>query len=185
VVAEAPDAAFASGGRPATLIRLEGFPSSVDDRASKLSALAGRLGEIGVLEGEASDALWKAVRDVEAFGTTSYPVWRVSVAPTRGPSVIAALRANHTLRHFYDWSGGLLWIEAEDAGDDGLAREIRKAVAAAGGGHATLIRGSPALRSAVAPFEPQPEPLAALTRRLKEQFDPRNILNPGRMVPGL
>ncbi len=69
-------------------------------------------------------------------------------------------------------------------GSDGLAREIRIAVAAAGGGHATLMRASPALRSAVAPFEPQPEPLAALTQRLKAQFDPNGILNPGRMSAG-
>ena len=48
------------------------------------------------------------------------------------------------------------------------------------------MRGSPALRTAVPPFEPQPEALAALSRRLKAQFDPRGILNPGRMprAPG-
>jgi len=34
-------------------------------------------------------------------------------------------------------------------------------------------------------FQPQPEPLAALTRRIKEGFDPRAILNPGRMYPGV
>jgi glycolate oxidase FAD binding subunit len=47
------------------------------------------------------------------------------------------------------------------------------------------MRGSPALRTAIAPFEPQPAALAALSRRLKEQFDPRRILNPGRMVAGV
>ena len=31
-------------------------------------------------------------------------------------------------------------------------------------------------------FEPQAGPLAALSARLKEQFDPQGILNPGRMV---
>jgi glycolate oxidase FAD binding subunit len=34
-------------------------------------------------------------------------------------------------------------------------------------------------------FEPQPAPVMALTRRLKETFDPEGILNPGRMYPGL
>jgi glycolate oxidase FAD binding subunit len=47
------------------------------------------------------------------------------------------------------------------------------------------MRGSPALRSAVPPFEPQPKPLAALSKRLKAQFDPRGVLNPGRMVAGV
>ena len=112
------------------------------------------------------------------------PVWRVSVAPNNGPTVVAALRKSHAIRYFYDWSGGLIWIEVADGGPHGLAREIRTAVATVGGGHATLMRGSPALRTAVPPFEPQPEALAALSGRLKAQFDPRGILNPGRMVAG-
>jgi len=184
VVAEVPDAAFSSGSKAATLIRMEGIAASVDYRAEKLTALLGRLGQVAVLEGEASGAVWRAVRDAEAFGATSNPVWRVSVAPSAAPSVIAALTDQHAIRYYYDWSGGLIWIDVEDGKDDALAREIRIAAAMAGGGHATLMRGSPALRSAVAPFEPQPEALAALSRRLKAQFDPKNILNPGRMAVG-
>jgi glycolate oxidase FAD binding subunit len=182
VAAEVPDATFASGGRAATLLRLEGFAPSVDFRAQKLTSAVGRLGEVTVLEAEASAAIWRAVRDAEPFGSTTHPVWRVSVAPSAGTTVIGALKDNHPIRYFYDWSGGLIWIEAADAGPHGLAREIRTAVAAVGGGHATLMRGNPALRAAVPPFEPQPGPLAALAARLKEQFDPRGILNPGRMV---
>jgi glycolate oxidase FAD binding subunit len=184
-VAEIPDAAFAAGGKAATLLRLEGFESSVDYRAEKLTGLVGRSGPVAVLEGEASEALWRSVRDAEAFGAHATPLWRVSVAPKAGPAVIAALEGRHGIRHYYDWSGGLIWIEVEDKAEDGLARAIRVAVATAGGGHATLIRGTPALRTAIAPFEPQPEPLAALTRRLKQQFDPRGILNPHRMGAGL
>ncbi len=186
LVAEVPDAAFASGGRTATLIRLEGIAPSVDYRAEKLTALVGRLGEVAVLEGAQSEATWRAVRDVSVFGTTANPVWRVSVAPSAGPMVVAALLdADRAIRHFYDWSGGLVWIEVEEEASDGLARAIRAAIAAAGGGHATLIRGNPALRSAISPFEPQPEALAGLSQRLKEQFDPRRILNPGRMSAGI
>jgi glycolate oxidase FAD binding subunit len=154
----------------------------VDFRAQKLAAAIGRLGEVAVIEGDAAEAAWRAVRDVAVFGSTTHPIWRVSVPPSAGPTVVEALTENHAIRHFYDWSGGLIWIEAVDPGSHGLAREIRTAVAAVGGGHATLMRGSPALRSAVPPFEPQPGPLAALSHRLKEQFDPRGILNPGRMV---
>jgi glycolate oxidase FAD binding subunit len=184
LVAEVPDVAFACGGKAATLIRLEGFAPSVDYRAQKLTSAIGRLGSVAVIEGEASDATWRAMRDAVVFGASGLPVWRVSVAPNAGPKVVAALRASHTFRHFYDWSGGLVWIEVGEPAEDALANEIRAAIAANGGGHATLMRGSAALRAAVAPFEPQPDPLAALARRLKEQFDPRGILNPGRMAAG-
>ena len=47
---------------------------------------------------------------------------------------------------------------------------------------ATLVRGDAELRARIPVFQPQPAPLAALSARLKNQFDPRGILNPGRMV---
>ena len=53
------------------------------------------------------------------------------------------------------------------------------------GGHATLIRASEATRAAVEVFQPQPTPLAALTARVKDSFDPKRILNPGRMYAGV
>jgi glycolate oxidase FAD binding subunit len=34
-------------------------------------------------------------------------------------------------------------------------------------------------------FEPQEAALAALTRRVKESFDPNSVLNPGRMWAGV
>jgi glycolate oxidase FAD binding subunit len=71
--------------------------------------------------------------------------------------------------------------------EDGGATVIRDAIRGADGrgtGHATLIKGSPELRRSVPVFEPQPPPLAALAGRIKESFDPRRLLNPGRMVEG-
>src|SRR5919108_203349 len=50
-----------------------------------------------------------------------------------------------------------------------------------GTGYGTRVKASPGLRRAVAGFEPQPLPLAALSRRVKEALDPAYILNPGRV----
>ena len=84
---------------------------------------------------------------------------------------------------FLDWGGGLFWVAAIEPGDGGAATiraRGRRARRPCDPG-----RGSPALRAAVPVFEPQPAPLAALSRRVKEGFDPRRILNPGRMVEGV
>ena len=66
--------------------------------------------------------------------------------------------------------------------DDPAAEALRRLIRAAGGGHATLVRAAAQWRAAVPAFEPQPAALAALSARLKEQFDPQGILNPGRMA---
>jgi glycolate oxidase FAD binding subunit len=48
-----------------------------------------------------------------------------------------------------------------------------------------MIRAAETTRATVPVYQPQPEPLAALTRRVKESFDPKHVLNPGRMYEGV
>ena len=82
-----------------------------------------------------------------------------------------------------DWAGGLIWV-ALPASDDAGAALMRRAVAATGG-HATLIRAPAAVRAAADVFAPQDAAVAALTKRVKESFDPKGVLNPGRMWAGI
>jgi glycolate oxidase FAD binding subunit len=83
----------------------------------------------------------------------------------------------------YDWAGGLLWL-ALAASDEAGAARIGRAVAAAGG-HAILVRAPASMRAAIDVFTPQEVGLAALTKRVKEGFDPKGVLNPGRMWAGV
>jgi glycolate oxidase FAD binding subunit len=110
----------------------------------------------------------------------------VSVAPSRGGELGEAIARRLDTSWYLDWAGGLVWAAIAGA-EDGGAAVIRSAIRGADGrgtGHATLIKGSPELRRSVPVFEPQSPPLAALACRIKESFDPRRILNPGRMVEG-
>jgi glycolate oxidase FAD binding subunit len=169
--------AGASAAGPRTLLRLEGPAPSVAARAAALRQELAEFGAIELLDDAASHELWRSVRDVLPVAAPGAAVWRVSVAPTEGPALAARVAKAHETRHFFDWGGGLVWLAVTGA-DDGGAGTIRGALA---GGHATLIRAPGALRAAVPPFEPQPEALAALSARVKTQFDPRRILNRGRM----
>jgi glycolate oxidase FAD binding subunit len=68
--------------------------------------------------------------------------------------------------------------------DEPDAGSIRRAVEATGG-HATLVRAPAALRASIDVFEPQSAGLRALSKRVKDGFDPRGVLNPGRMWAGV
>jgi glycolate oxidase FAD binding subunit len=171
---------LASYGFSCTLLRLEGFRPSVLYRARHLADHFGKGRETVRIDDSASIELWRAVRDVEPFADRGNVLWRISCTPSRGPDIIDALRADLRFRHFYDWSGGLLWIELADDAPDVGAGPIRGAVRSLGGGHATLIRSQDP-DPGISRFEPQPEALAALSARLKRSFDPLDILNPGRM----
>lgn len=166
-------------GRGATLLRLEGFGPSVDYRFGRLASLLAGHGSSERLEEAPSRTLWREIRDCMPFADgTDRPVWRISMTPGEGHRMVMALRMQAAVDAFYDWQGGLIWLRMEA---DPEAATVRDLVARFGGGHATLMRASQAIRAATEIFQPQSPALAALSRRLKEQFDPMGILNPGRM----
>jgi len=166
----------------AAALRLEGPTISVDARRDDLRAAFACSGASFELLAEAqSRAFWRELRDAAPLAACAGQVWRASVAPTDGFSVVDALRrsAAPLVAHFYDWAGGLLWLCVTEA-PDARAASLR-AIVDALGGHATLIRASAEVRACVDVFHPQPPALAALTKRVKESFDPAHILERGRL----
>jgi glycolate oxidase FAD binding subunit len=182
-----PVAEAFSGGRALTALRLEGVAPSVAHRTAALQAILEPFGEIAVCEQMVSRGLWRAVRDVTAFACSrtgaDQPLWRISTAPSKGPELARLVAAGAKAEVMFDWAGGLIWALLPPS-DDAGAGVVRSAVAACGG-HATLIRASASARAAAAVFEPQGAALAALTKRVKDAFDPKRVLNPGRMWAGL
>lgn len=168
-----------------TMIRIEGFAGSVADRLDKLTTALAAFGEAEILPAEESVSVWGVVGDLEALGASpDAAVWKVSVKPSDGPAVAAVARAAFDCRVLYDWGGGLVWIAIADGGDDVGAAILRNAIKPLGG-HATLVRAPDAVRLAVDVFTPPSAPLMTLARKLKSEFDPAGILNPGRMYAGL
>ena len=163
-----------------TAIRIEGPGQSVEYRCAALRAQLGGFGPTEELHGQNSAAFWSEVRDVLPFAGTGDTriVWKISVPPSDGARIAASLDAET----FMDWGGGLIWLAVDAA--DGDHEAVRAAMADCGG-HATLIRAPVELRAAIAVFQPQEPGLARLSAGLKASFDPRGVLNPGRIYAGV
>ena len=162
--------------------RLEGIAPSVAYRRGKLASLLKEFGAAGTLPEKQSAKRWQAIRDVAPLAARPERcLWRLSVAPTEAPRVAAQIAAGIDARWFYDWGGGLVWLDIPSTDDAGAAM-VRGAVAQ---GHATLVRAPDPTRLAVPVFQPQEAALAALAARIKQAFDPAQILNPGRMYRGV
>lgn len=149
-------------------LRIEGFADSVAYRAGELARLLVRFGLPLRLEADESRAFWVGVRDVAPFHGRAGDVWRVVVKPSESP-VVAALGES-----LIDWGGGLVWVLVPEGVD------LRARMGAVPG-HATLVRASVTTRARIAPFPPEPAPVAALARAIRTRFDPRGILNAGIM----
>ena len=161
--------AVADGGAAATAIRLEGPAVSLDHRLTTLrqalpAAASARLAE------DESAALWREVRDVAPLlpSGKDTPVWRLTVPPATAPAV---LDANPARAWLCDWAGGLIWLVPDDA----------NAAPTLAAGSFALVRAGAAARTHLPAFSPLDPPLARLTRKVKAQFDPKGVLNPGRL----
>ena len=167
-----------------TVLRLEGFAPSVQHRKAALAKLMKEFGPVSLIDEKESRALWRSIRNVQPFAAEaarSRPLWRISVAPSKGYEIAAAITP--AAQMFYDWAGGLIWVAMPFAAEPDAAA-IRGATAALGG-HATLVRATTAVRAAMDVFAPEEPALHALTKRVKESFDPKAVLNPGRMWAGV
>ncbi|MTW12549.1 glycolate oxidase subunit GlcE [Pseudoduganella eburnea] len=129
--------------------------------------------------GEAVDdgaTFWSALRDQRAdfFATAeggAAEMWRLSVPSTASALVMRG-------EQLIEWGGAQRWLRV----DRGVADDIRR-VAAAAGGHATRYRVESAdLGAGAGAFHPLAPAIARIHERLKAAFDPAGIFNCGRMV---
>jgi len=185
-----PLAALGASGQATTLVRLEGIAASAAHRATSLSQALSAYGTVEQLADDASLAIWAGLRDVAPFAANgargAWPVWRIVCPPASGGGLGQALAQDSGGEVIYDWGGGLIWLAvppSENAKPDAQAALVRDRVEAAGG-HATLIRAPEEVRRTIDVFQPQAVGLAALGERVRKSFDPKSILNRGRMRRG-
>jgi glycolate oxidase FAD binding subunit len=144
------------------LVRLSGSAAAVQHAVQRLG------GE--PLAPDVAAAVWFKLREhSDAWFAGDAPLWRLSV-PSTAPSL--TLPGSQTI----EWGGALRWLRAS------LSAEVVRAQARDYGGHATLFRGGD--RSAGV-FTPLAHGVMSIHQRLKEEFDPARIFNPGRMYAQL
>ncbi|WP_291687172.1 FAD-binding protein [Bradyrhizobium sp.] len=169
-----------------TLLRLEGIAASAAHRAAALGKLLAPFGAAQTIEDAASAVIWGSIRDVLPFAAGgavgAWPVWRIVCPPAAGGALGEQLARDAGGEVIYDWGGGLIWAALPPKPDAQAALVRRHANAV--GGHAMLLRASDEVRRNVDVFHPQRAGVAALSERVRQSFDPRSVLNRGRMIRG-
>ncbi len=163
-------------GHPVTMIRLEGFEVSIDYRTRELTRRLAKFGDVVVERDPVrTQAGWQFVRDVELFeAAKGGDVWRVSTRSRDAAALVDMVRRSYEIDVVYDCGGAVLWIRTRESID-------LRALIGPLPGHATLIRTSDANKRRYGVFHPQDAILARLSEAVRQEFDPRNLLNRGIM----
>jgi glycolate oxidase len=182
------------------LIELDGNPRAIEKEAERVSAICGGLGgEMTVAEDEAArEKIWEARRAISPalFHLKPAKISEDIVVPrNRIPDMLKALRE-------ISRESGILIVSFGHAGDGnihvnlmidrnntseyerarGLIREIFRVTLELGG----TISGEHGVGLTKSEFISMeiPEAELALMKKIKQVFDPHNILNPGKIFPG-
>jgi len=137
-------------------------------------AVAAACAHIGGEPQNDADDFWTSLREHSHPFFQTKPLWRLAVPPTTPPLGLG--------RTLIEWGGGQRWIA-----DTSITTHQARQSASAAGGHATLFRraGQGDHVPADGVFHPLAPGPAAITRNLKNEFDPTGLFNPSRLIPGL
>lgn len=113
---------------------------------------------------------------VDAAVNASEPLalWRLSLPPTAPVRTLP-------WPQLVEWHGGQRWLWAPES----ALAQLRQAAASAGGSATIFIAASAINTRARGRFDQLNPAIEQIHRRLKAEFDPEGIFNPGRMYPNI
>lgn len=152
-------------------LRLAGARAAVEAASQKLGSGGTTPEKVGFGD-TAPEDFWERLRDQTLPFFAADTLWRLSVPSTTPPLELPG-------EQLIEWGGALRWLRSD------APAEMIRAAAASVGGSATLWRAPAELKARTGAFAPLPAPLLALHRNLKAAFDPKGILNPGRLYQDL
>ncbi|NCU51361.1 MAG: FAD-binding protein [Candidatus Fonsibacter ubiquis] len=166
-----------------TAIRLEGPKISVVERINTLKKLFDEYKKtISVLENYQSRIFWKNTTDLQFFNNSKNIVAKIILPPVNTDQFINKFE-NEELKYVVDWAGNLIWAEIPE-NDSVLLRQLRTEVTKLAG-HMTIIKAPNHMRIKEDFLTTVDENIKVLSLKIKESFDPKKILNPGKMYSGI
>ena len=169
-------------GGPITAIRIEGPNESIKHRIDKLcKELKVESSEIVILEPEQSNIFWEKTRSLQVFSELKNNLLRIVVPASETFDVINKLKPYET-KYFIDWGGSLIWLQIDSINSQTL-RQI-KSIVEKSSGYVTVIKIEENLKAFIDIFTIDSIKYK-ISEKIKKSFDPRRILNPGKMYTGI
>ena len=131
--------------------------------------------------GNSIDAyIWPEINKLEVFEKTEHNLIRMVIPPANGSKLCKYLENNHN--YFIDWCGSLFWIEVNSKKEEKI-KDLKK-MANDFGGYLTVLKTSSEYDYGEPIFTVDKVRLM-ISEKVKQSFDPKRILNPGKMYRGV
>ena len=168
-------------GGSLSAIRIEGSKNSIDERMKNLMNELKVLNlDHSILEIYQSEIFWKKIKNLEFFSSTKNNIIRIVIPPSECTQLIFQL--SNKFKYYVDWGGSLIWMETCDLTEE-LFESIRKKVVKHGG-YVSMIKTSDHLPYVEEVFTIDRNHFN-LSQSIKKSFDPKRILNSGKMYTGI
>ncbi len=164
-----------------TALRVEGSKNSVDQRIQNLiNELKIKDYNISLLDTYQSEIFWNKIKNLEFFTSSNNNIVRIVIPPSECTQLVYQFSSK--FKYFLDWGGALIWIEAHQLSEE-MFESIRKKVVKHGG-YVTMIKNSDDLPYVEDVFTIDMSRFN-ISQNIKKSFDPKRILNPGKMYTGI
>ena len=166
---------------PFVAVRIEGSKKSIDERIQDISQeLQTNKMKTSILDFYQSKLFWEKINNLELFSGTKNNLLRAVIPSATSLDLMKYLKNN--FKYYIDWCGSLFWIEVLEK-ENIQIKEMKETIINLGG-YLTIVKKSESLSSDVGPFTINDTRLL-LSQKIKESFDPKKLLNPGKMYRGL
>ena len=164
-----------------TAIRIEGSKNSIDHRIENLINELQIINlNVSILEVHQSEVFWNKVKTLEFFSNSKNSIIRIVIPPSECVNLIYQFSSK--FKYYLDWGGALMWLEVFELSEE-MFESIRKKVVKRGG-YVTMIKNSDYLPYVEDVFTISNERFN-ISQNIKKSFDPKRILNPGKMYTGI
>ena len=164
-----------------TAFRIEGSKKSVDQRITNLIEYLGINNlNFSILESHQSEIFWSKIKNLDFFISSNNNIIRIVIPPSECLQLI--YQFSNKFKYFLDWGGALIWLEATQLSEE-MFESIRKKVVKHGG-YVTMIKNSDHLPLVEDVFTINNSRFN-ISQNIKKSFDPKRILNPGKMYTGI
>ena len=164
-----------------TAIRIEGSRNSINQRFKNLiNELKIINFDLSTLETHQSEIFWNKVKSLEFFSNSKNSILRIVVPPSECVKLV--YQFSNKYKYYLDWGGALMWMEAFELSEE-MFESIRKKVVKLGG-YVTMIKNSNYLPYVEDVFTINRDRFN-ISQNIKKSFDPKGILNSGKMYTGI